>query len=117
MAVEVSLAGRPCLKSTMKVLLKVAHNTIVCKVSGAPCDLRSESAEMTVATQPAAVHALNILRALYRDSKLGEHVMQFIPEGVVLAISGYGAQLWPVRRASCMLNSLVFDVHFMLLFI
>lgn len=44
----------------------------------------------------AAVHALNILRALYRDSRLGEHVVAFIPEGVKVAITGFAANLWPV---------------------
>jgi hypothetical protein len=49
-------------------------------------------------TQPlsAPVHALNILRALYRDSRLGEHVIPFIPEGVEIAIHGFSAPLWPV---------------------
>lgn len=49
-------------------------------------------------TQPlsAPVHALNILRALYRDSRLGEHVIPFIPEGVEIAIHGFSASLWPV---------------------
>ena len=48
------------------------------------------------AAQPAAVHALNILRALYRDSRLGDHVVSFIPEGIKLAIAGFSASLWPV---------------------
>lgn len=49
-------------------------------------------------SQPAAVHALNILRALYRDSRLGEHIVPFIPEGVMIAIEGFSAPLWPVSR-------------------
>lgn len=50
------------------------------------------------ATQPisASVHALNILRALYRDSRLGEYVIPFIPEGLQIAIRGFSASLWPV---------------------
>lgn len=44
----------------------------------------------------AAVHALNILRALYRDSRLGEHIVRFIPEGVEIAVCGFSASLWPV---------------------
>ena len=44
----------------------------------------------------AAVHALNILRALYRESRLGEYVIPFIPEGVEIAVHGFSAAIWPV---------------------
>ena len=50
--------------------------------------------------QPAAVHALNILRALYRDSRLGAYVVPFIPEGVIIAIEGFSAAFWPVSIIS-----------------
>ena len=85
----------------MTVLLKVAREAIVGQEESTPHDFTSEYAETMVATQPAAVHALNILRALYSDSKLGEHVVHFIPEGVVIAITGFGAILWPVRSIYC----------------
>ncbi|XP_070576528.1 tRNA (32-2'-O)-methyltransferase regulator THADA-like [Ptychodera flava] len=54
------------------------------------------------------VHALNVLCALYRDSKLGEDVFPFIADGVKVAILGFDSQKWSVRN-SCMmlLNALV----------
>ena len=82
---------------------------------GSPDDAQSEavseegSTEHTTgsdgscdAIQPhsAAVHALNILRALYRDSRLGEHVTPFVPEGVEIAVRGFSASLWPVSSGS-----------------
>ena len=46
----------------------------------------------------ASVHALNILRSLFRDSRLGEHVVAFIPDGVILAVHGFSDSFWPVSR-------------------
>ena len=97
MCAETSLSGRPCLKMAMEILLKVARNAIFNKTEDAPeYSLKDKGERSMVATQPAAVHALNILRTLFRDSKLGEHVESFITEAVKIAIAGFGAALWPV---------------------
>ena len=81
----------------MEVLLKVAHDAVTHQT---PPTLSSkaleESAAAVVTVQPAALHALNILRALYRDSRLGEQVAAFIPRGVEVAIAGFAANHWPV---------------------
>ena len=42
------------------------------------------------------VHALNVLRALYRDTRLGDDVFPYVAGGLRAAILGYGSQLWPV---------------------
>lgn len=55
-----------------------------------------ESSSHDTQVHSAAVHALNILRALYRDSRLGEQIVPFIPEGVEIAVHGFSASLWPV---------------------
>ena len=47
--------------------------------------------------QSVAVHALNILRALFEDSRLGVTIVPFIPDGVMIAIEGFAAVFWPVR--------------------
>ncbi len=43
------------------------------------------------------VHACNILRVLYRDSRLGEAVEPFVADGVRVAIEGFKAAAWSVR--------------------
>jgi hypothetical protein len=100
---EPSHAGRPCLKETMRTLLSVAR---VYKATGNV--VPRESSDPTVGyteSHSASVHALNILRALYRDSRLGEHIIPFIPEGVKLAVDGFSASLWPVRNSATLLFS------------
>jgi hypothetical protein len=44
----------------------------------------------------AQVHAMNILRCLFRDTRLAEDVSPFIADGLQAAILGYGAQNWAV---------------------
>ena len=48
---------------------------------------------MVIASQ---VHACNILRALYRETKLGEDVFPFVSSGVVVAVSGFHSHSWAV---------------------
>uniref|UniRef100_X2AWR9 tRNA (32-2'-O)-methyltransferase regulator THADA n=1 Tax=Capitella teleta TaxID=283909 RepID=X2AWR9_CAPTE len=51
------------------------------------------------------VHAMNILRSLFRDTRLSEDVSPFIADGLQAAILGYGAQDWAVRNSSSLLFS------------
>ena len=46
--------------------------------------------------QPSSVHALNILRGLFRDNKLGELMTPYVTEGLKIAIRGFSVQYWPV---------------------
>ena len=77
----------------MKTLLQIAKES---GLTGTPPDPEAVDQSTKVAAQPAAVHALNILRALFRDSRLGEIIVPFIPEAVEIAIKGFSASLWPV---------------------
>ncbi len=85
---EPSYTSYSCLKYTLTTLLQVARSGLSNSVT-TPTDPAPQSS-------PAAVHALNILRSLYRESKLGDLVVPFIPEGVMTAIDGFSASLWPV---------------------
>ncbi|RXN24870.1 thyroid adenoma-associated [Labeo rohita] len=51
------------------------------------------------------VHALNILRALYRDTRLGENIVPFVSEGMQAAILGFTSPVWAVRNSSTLLFS------------
>lgn len=48
--------------------------------------------------QPSSVHALNILRGLFRESKLGELVIPYVAVAIKIAIEGFKAQFWPVSK-------------------
>ena len=54
------------------------------------------------------VHALNILRALYKDTRLGEDVAPYISEGLKAAILGFKSQFWEVIT-----RSFLFPMHFL----
>ena len=52
------------------------------------------------------VHALNILRALFKDARLGEDVAPYICQGLQAAILGFKSQFWEVSNISCVFISL-----------
>ncbi|POI36127.1 hypothetical protein CIB84_000121 [Bambusicola thoracicus] len=51
------------------------------------------------------VHALNILRALFRDTRLGENIMPYVADGIQAAILGFTSPIWAVRNSSTLLFS------------
>ncbi|XP_008936005.1 PREDICTED: thyroid adenoma-associated protein [Merops nubicus] len=51
------------------------------------------------------VHALNILRALFRDTHLGENIMPYVADGIQAAILGFMSPVWAVRNSSTLLFS------------
>ncbi|KAM4607989.1 thyroid adenoma-associated protein [Polymixia lowei] len=78
--------------------------------------LKMTMRELTALAMPSAdgdtdrstvpqVHALNILRALYRDTRLGENIIPFVSEGVQAAVLGFTSPVWAVRNSSTLLFS------------
>ncbi|XP_061601680.1 thyroid adenoma-associated protein isoform X2 [Cololabis saira] len=51
------------------------------------------------------VHALNILRALYKDTRLGENIIPFVSDGMQVAVLGFTSPVWAVRNSSTLLFS------------
>ncbi|NXC48618.1 THADA protein, partial [Penelope pileata] len=51
------------------------------------------------------VHALNIVRALFRDTRLGENIMPYVADGIQAAILGFTSPVWAVRNSSTLLFS------------
>lgn len=45
-----------------------------------------------------SIHALNILRTLYRESRLNRVIGPYVARGLMLAIGGFEANDWPVRN-------------------
>ncbi|KAI8366706.1 putative death-receptor fusion protein-domain-containing protein [Radiomyces spectabilis] len=51
------------------------------------------------------VHAYNILRTIFMDSKLGTSVLEYASDGFSLAINGFSSSSWAIRNCSVMLFS------------
>lgn len=75
------------LKITMKELISLAGLT--------------DDSKSTV----PKVHALNILRALFRDTRLGEIIIPYVADGAKAAILGFTSPVWAVRNSSTLLFS------------
>ncbi|XP_063774402.1 tRNA (32-2'-O)-methyltransferase regulator THADA isoform X2 [Pseudophryne corroboree] len=78
------------LKMTMKELISLAMPT---------SDLCGNNSTIP------QVHALNILRAVFRDTHLGENVIPYVGEGTRAAILGFTSPVWAVRNSSTLLFS------------
>ena len=81
LSAEPDFNGRSCLRLTMTTLLDIASST-------------DQSDDNNL--QPSCVHALNILRALFRESRLGDHVMPFVASGFKAALFGISSHMWAV---------------------
>ncbi|XP_068183222.1 thyroid adenoma-associated protein [Antennarius striatus] len=78
------------LKTTMRELMALALPS---------ADLNTDSSTIP------QVHALNILRALYRDTRLGENIIPFVSDGMQAAVLGFTSPVWAVRNSSTLLFS------------
>ncbi|XP_070833382.1 thyroid adenoma-associated protein [Chaetodon trifascialis] len=78
------------LKMTMRELIALAMPS---------ADRNSDSSTIP------QVHAVNILRALYRDTRLGENIIPFVSDGMQAAVLGFTSPVWAVRNSSTLLFS------------
>ncbi|XP_054977964.1 thyroid adenoma-associated protein isoform X2 [Sorex araneus] len=91
--IQALLASEP-KKGTLK-LLRITMRELL-SLAGPGGDVQS--------TVPK-VHALNILRALFRDTRLGENVIPYVAEGLQAAVLGFSSPVWAVRNSSTLLFS------------
>ncbi|XP_057370348.1 thyroid adenoma-associated protein homolog isoform X2 [Daphnia carinata] len=79
---EVEMGSGELFKNTIESLLEIASN-------GKSNECR--------------IHALNILRNLYRESRLNQVIGPYIARGLILSITGFEAPDWPERNSSTLL--------------
>ncbi|XP_075232474.1 thyroid adenoma-associated protein homolog [Lycorma delicatula] len=82
---EMGVGDGSCFKMCMKQLLQL-----------------SSSKDHSIDTH---IHALNILRALFRNSELREAVSPFVENAFIVAISGFRSASWGERNSSTLLFS------------
>ncbi|KAM6956245.1 thyroid adenoma-associated protein [Aplochiton taeniatus] len=94
--IQALLSSEP--KSSSCSLLKMTMKELT--------DLAKPSADRpTNQSTVPQVHALNILRALYRDTRLGESIVPFVSDGLQAAMLGFTSPVWAVRNSSTLLFS------------
>ncbi|XP_028408527.1 thyroid adenoma-associated protein homolog [Dendronephthya gigantea] len=89
---EPNTTGKYCFKSVMRELLMTAAK---------PVNTEDSDNDTTL----PQVHARNILRALYKETKLGEDVFPYVSDGVKVAVEGFLSKSWAVRNCSTLLFS------------
>ncbi|XP_029525591.1 tRNA (32-2'-O)-methyltransferase regulator THADA [Oncorhynchus nerka] len=94
--IQALLSSEP--KSSSCSLLKMTMRELTALAMPSP----DRATDQTTVPQ---VHALNILRALYRDTRLGENIIPFVSEGMQAAVLGFTSPVWAVRNSSTLLFS------------
>ncbi|CAJ1066908.1 thyroid adenoma-associated protein [Xyrichtys novacula] len=94
--IQALLSSEP--KSSSCSLLKMTMRELIALA------MPSEDRNTDSSTVPQ-VHALNILRALYRDTRLGENIIPFVSDGLQAAVLGFTSPVWAVRNSSTLLFS------------
>jgi hypothetical protein len=92
------------LQHVMTSLMKTVRESKLDTIYSTPAQCPHDNLPPSVLVpEPAAVHALNITRALVRDAKLGESILPFVEELFIIAVDGISSQHWAIRNSSTML--------------
>ena len=62
------------------------------------------------------MHALNILRAMFKDTRLGDDVAPYIADGLKVAILGFKSPLWSVSNFK-VTSTISYHVHVCLVYL
>ena len=110
---DLQVSTKPSLCSTRRsaglpfILQAVVTSDL--KSSGSVLRLTMErllgTAGNTEAELESRLHCLNILRALVRDSKLGDTITSFIETALKVSVTGFKSSNWAERNASTLLFS------------
>ncbi|XP_048524151.1 uncharacterized protein LOC109543125 isoform X1 [Dendroctonus ponderosae] len=66
-------------------------------------DLLKSAEDSDKSSDETRTHCLNVLRAIFRDSKMSERALPYVAAGVILAISGFKSPIWGIRNSSTLL--------------
>ncbi|KAJ4445664.1 hypothetical protein ANN_12348 [Periplaneta americana] len=92
---ELQVGGnRGCFQQSMTTLLALACNTEVTDIKTDSAEPPKLPAHDSQIAEEARIHALNILRSLFRHSVLGELISPYIAKGVIVALQGYKSSSW-----------------------
>lgn len=61
-------------------------------------NLMLETAEDVSKSEEQRIHAFNILKALYRHSKLNRAVLPYCMHGMIAAVNGFKSDKWGVSN-------------------
>jgi len=100
-AIMAITASEPSNLTTPKTLLPKAITTLI-GIAQSP--LASDYDQRLDIPQ---VHAYNILRAMFRTASLSTHVLPFLADGIMLALTGFQSISWAVRNCATMLFAVV----------
>lgn len=78
-----------CTNHDKRKIVNYTMNTLICIC---------ENKNITEDCEVGVVHALNVLRALFRCSQLGELVGPFVSRAINISILLFNSSLWPVRN-------------------
>uniref|UniRef100_A0A6A7FT53 tRNA (32-2'-O)-methyltransferase regulator THADA n=1 Tax=Hirondellea gigas TaxID=1518452 RepID=A0A6A7FT53_9CRUS len=94
-------AGVPFIIQALLSTEPTTHGNIHLKKTIAT--LLSYAASKTQNKSYTRLHAFNILRALYKDTNLGDVVIPYVSDGVKAAIDGFSCTWWSIRNSATLL--------------
>lgn len=88
--------------SWQKIRCIICKNTIFSKYehSTEPIIENSNYKETNFDVTEIKTHSMNILRALFRHSQLGDMVKNYIADGLIVAFRNYDSKTWAVSNGS-----------------
>ena len=101
--ISVRVQPNPCLAGVpflVQAIVATEQATYPTKAAAGPNLARAVTSLFKVSkgeSLDGRIHACNILRALFRDNRLGEAVGEFVEQGIVMAIKGFKSTNWAVR--------------------
>ncbi|XP_071447659.1 tRNA (32-2'-O)-methyltransferase regulator THADA isoform X2 [Hetaerina americana] len=90
---EINVRQPTSLKESMDILLGLLEKT----------ETVSDEKNEEVDEVESRTHAMNILRALFRHTLLGEYVIPYIARGIMAAIKGFKGHTWAERNSATLL--------------